>query len=128
MKNAKHDTATATSESESDIQPRSSFPAFWRRLISMSIKKASPVRSLTPDNVQAKSSLVMARKSAHVLWGFDDIESFLKSVRKRHCLCRVSWNDYSRPHAELSDFGHLVAVDVPRLIALVERLQAEAKR
>lgn len=114
-------------ETANAIQPRSSLLAFWRRLISMSIRKASPVRGSTPDNFQAKSSFVMARKSLHVLWGFEDIGTYLKEIRKRHALCRTSWNHYAYPHDEMSDFGHLIAVDIPRLVALVEKLKKERK-
>lgn len=120
LSKADSDTTTAATESPSESQPRSSLAACWRRLTSISVRNQFPVFGFQPDQCSASSSSDIARNCAAVKVHFDDIDSFLAEVEGRIPKA-PGWGD--APVNDLSAIGHLIAVDVPRLVALVRELQ-----
>lgn len=122
-------TASATTEMTTASQPRNSVEAFWRRLTSISIKNTSPVLECTPDHDVASSSLDIARRSLDLSEGGNDIDAFLEGVKKRYAVPGSAWQYWGRcEHGALSGLGYLAAVDMPRLIALAEKLIEERKQ
>lgn len=118
---------TATTENTKDTHPLTSLCALWRRFNSISAKNESPVVGFQPDQCSAKSSSDIAFNCFDVNVGRDDIDSFLLQVRARHGCVKAAWNgpDGWAKQDELSNVGHLVAIDVPRLVRLVEALRSE---
>lgn len=111
------DTATAS-------QPRTSSPLFWRRITSIWHRNQSPVCSAQPAQCAANSSSDIARNCAEVKLGLADIGRFLNEVEARQLECP----DWGRGRVQdLSPLGHLVAVDVPRMVDLLRRIDAANK-
>jgi len=80
-----------------------------------------PVFSRQPDQCSASSSSDIARNCAEVKVGLDDIDDFLSEVQDR----MKAAPDWSHGRLdELTPMAHLVAVDLPRMIALVKELKA----
>ena len=123
LNKAASDTTTAATASQSESQPRSSLAAWWRRLTSISVRNQFPVFGFQPDQCSASSSSDIARNCAAVKVHFDDIDSFLAEVEGRIPKA-PGWGDASVK--DLSAIGHLIAVDVPRLMALVRALRCSA--
>lgn len=103
----------------SAIHPLNSLLAFWRRLTSISAKNQSPVFGLQPDQCSASSSSDIARNCAAVKLGLDDIDGFLDEVEER---MRQAPNWSHGRVQDLTPLGHLVAVDVPRMVDLLRRI------
>ena len=122
------DTTTANTEKTKDTHPLNSLRAFWRRLTSISVKNQSPVSRFQPDQWCARSSSDMARNCLEVNVGFEDIDSFLCAVEMRCKEVNAPWNGpYGRSKPQdLSATGHLIALDVPRLVELVRELRHNA--
>ena len=122
---AASDTATANDANPIDTHPRSSLLAFWRRLTFISQRNQSPVNCFQPDQCSASASSDIARNCAAVKVGFEDIDSFLSDVEDR----LRSGPDFSRGRVgDLSPLGHLVGIDIYRLVALVRALRSAEKK
>lgn len=125
LNKASSDTASAATANPSESQPRSSLAACWRRLTSISVRNQFPVPGFQPDQCSASSSSDIARNCAAVKVHFDDIDSFLVEVEGR--LEQIPGYATARVD-DLTAYGHLLAVDVPRLVALVRELKSLAEK
>ena len=116
-------------ERTTESQPLNSLAAIWRRFTSMSVRYQSPVSRFQPDQCSASASSDIPLSSLDVNVGFDDISAFLDSVEARRAGCRAGWNGPAgTSHPELlSNYGHLIAIDVPKLVELV-RVLDETRR
>ena len=115
------ETASARKDKAKDNQPRRTMLSFWRRLTSISVRNQSPVSRLNCDQCAANSSSDMARSCAAVKDGGDDIEQYLSAVMKRYARTGHAGKKVNR--ADLTAYGHLVAVDIPTLMMLVRRFR-----
>ena len=110
------EATSASKDTPRLIQPLISLLAFCRRLTSISHKNQSPVCCLNPDQCEAKSSSDMALSSLDVnLAGNDKISpAYLRAVRRR--LNKMNWKLMAQNPGALSDYGQLIAIDLPALI------------
>ena len=123
---APSDTHSATTDSATEIQPRSSLLAFWRRLTSISQRNQSPVLDRYPDQCVASSSSDMARSWAEVCVGGNDIERYLLKVMRRYD--KTAWSGQTPDPRTLTEYGYLMCYDIPRLVALVRALRDDDRK
>jgi hypothetical protein len=121
MKNADTETTKAAIEMPSDNQPRISLVLFWRRFTSISVRNQSPVPCFQPDQCSASCSSDIDRNCIDEKVGFDDITApYLNEVVERWASIDALWlraPDVMKRAPDLSPMAHLLAIDVPKLVA-----------
>lgn len=124
------DTTNASEEITMAIQPRTLLLAFWRRLTSISARRASPVPGRQPDMCSASSSSVFKRSSAAVAVGLDDIEDFLSYVNERHQNTYLGKNNEQyrkRALDSMTDEAYIMVIDVPDMMLTIKSLADQLK-
>lgn len=110
------DTSKATKDSATLIQPLTSLAAFWRRLTSISHRNQSPVCCRYPDQCEANSSSDIDASCLALNDAGNDMitPAYLRAVQRR--LNKMNWKLMARNPGDLSDYGRLIAIDLPALI------------